>query len=246
MKNRNKQKKPSIEKLDVFYVLEQKKELIQRVAAENFFSGNFLDIGCGRMPYKNIIEPYVEKYTGVDIENEIYQNELKPDVFWNGSVLPFENSTIDSAMLVEVLEHIPETKKVLDEISRVLKENAALLITVPFLWNLHDIPNDEYRFTPYSLKRFLNNSGFSIIDMQAFGNWHASMATMLGLYVRRAVKSSWKKYALSVLLRPLIIKLFEKDKKANHRNFNNGMMINGIWCLAKKSNNGYNQQKQNV
>ena len=76
--------KLTIENMDVFFPLTQKKDLITRVSKE-YLNGRLLDLGCGTMPYKNIIleNSNVVEYTGVDIENPIYQTHNKPDFFWD-------------------------------------------------------------------------------------------------------------------------------------------------------------------
>jgi len=83
------------------------------------------------------------------------------------------------------MEHCKEPEIVLKEIYRVLKPESIFILKVPFLRNLHEVPNDEYRYTPYSLERHLKNSGFSNIEVKATGGRHVSMAQMLGLWVRR-------------------------------------------------------------
>lgn len=199
-----------------------------------FFKGNFLDIGCGRMPYKTIIEQSkkLEKYIGLDIINPTYQSEIKPDLFWDGEHIPMENSTIDSAMLIEVLEHVPSPQTVLQEIRRVMNKDGVLLITVPFLWPLHDVPHDEYRYTPFSLERLLNQSDFEVLEMEALGGWNASLGTMLSLYVKRYLGGRKQRIAL-FFLKPIIKWLFKRDKKNDHSTFRESSMITGLWCLAK-------------
>jgi len=170
---------------------------------------------------------------GVDIENIIYQKTIKPDCFWDGYEVPIENSTFENAILIEVLEHMPKPENTLKELSRLLKKDANLLITVPFLWTLHDVPNDEYRYTPFSLKRMLESNDFEIVNMESFNGWHGSMASMLALYARRGIPAKYRKI-FSILILPIVKYLMKKDSKARKTNFNEGQMITGLWCLAKR------------
>jgi SAM-dependent methyltransferase len=200
------------------------------------FSGEILDIGCGKMPYKNYIlkNSNATKYTGLDIEDAlVYDSEVKPDFTWNGINMPFENNSFDCAFGTEVLEHCPEPEIILKELHRVLKEDAIFFFTVPFLWNLHEVPHDEYRYTPFSLQRHLENSGFKDIEIKALGGWHASLAQMLGLWVRRAPMSAKKRKVLSSVLKPFILFLIKKDKNLTI-NFKEGQMITGLYGIAKK------------
>ena len=73
-----------------------------------------------------------------------------------------ENNNYDSAICLEVLEHIPDRYKALKEINRVLKQNGILILSVPHLSRLHEIPNDYYRYTKYGLQVLFNGSCFEV------------------------------------------------------------------------------------
>ncbi|GHC60008.1 class I SAM-dependent methyltransferase [Ulvibacter litoralis] len=198
--------------------------------------GELLDIGCGKMPYRKYIleNSEVGNYIGLDIESAlVYDNDTKPDFTWNGITMPFENSSFDCAFGTEVLEHCPEPEIVLKEVYRVLKPGGVFFFTVPFLWNLHEVPHDEYRYTPFSLQRHLSNSGFSEINIKATGGWHASMAQMLGLWVRRSSMPSNKRKILSNVLMPIIKYLIKIDRPSEVV-FKEGQMITGLYGLVKK------------
>ena len=200
------------------------------------FENNLLDIGCGKMPYKEYIleNSNVKRYIGLDIESALkYDSIIKPDYTWNGISMPFENNSFECAFGTEVLEHCPDPEIILKETYRVLKREGLFFFTVPFLWNLHEVPHDEYRYTPFSLKRHLENSGFKDIEIEALGGWHASMAQMLGLWVRRSPMNSKMKGILSLMLKPVIHFLIKKDKNIKV-NFIEGQMITGLYGTAKK------------
>jgi len=201
-----------------------------------FFKDKLLDIGCGKMPYRNYIldNSNVEEYIGLDIESAItYDQSVKPDFTWDGHVMPFDDNSFDCAFGTEVLEHCPDPEKVLREVYRVLKPDGVFFFTVPFLWPLHEVPNDEYRYTPFSLERKLSDTGFNTIKIQATGGWHASMAQMLGLWVRRSDMPNSKRRILSVILKPVIKKLIAMDtnKKVT---FKESQMITGLTGIAYK------------
>lgn len=198
--------------------------------------GTLLDIGCGKMPYKNYIleNSSVTHYVGLDIENALeYDATIKPDYTWDGRVMPFGDNFFNCAFGTEVLEHCPNPEVVLKEVWRVLKYDGVFFFTVPFLWNLHEVPHDEYRYTPFSLERHLRNSGFKEIEIKATGGWHASMAQMLGLWVRRSPMSSRKRSFFSIILKPIIKFLIQLDAKTKVH-FVSGQMITGLYGTAKK------------
>lgn len=198
--------------------------------------GSLLDVGCGKMPYKNYIlaQSDVTDYVGLDIEQAlVYDAEISPDYTWDGVTMPFEDDRFDCVIATEVLEHCPEPEVVLNEVFRVLKPQGVLFFTVPFLWNLHEVPHDEYRYTPFSLQRHLCNSGFETIEIKATGGWHAAMAQMLGLWVRRSPMAKKKRRILSALTLPIIKWLIRKEnlKKVV---FKEGQMITGLTGTAIK------------
>jgi len=200
------------------------------------FKGNLLDIGCGKMPYKEFIveNSSVDTYVGLDIENALeYDVDIKPDFTWDGKKMPFENDSFGSAFGTEVLEHCPEPKVILNETYRILKTGGCFFFTVPFLWNLHEVPHDEYRYTPFALKRLLSEAGFKKIEITPTGGWHASMAQMLGLWVRRAPIKNNKRKWLSRILKPVIKQLIQKDQQSKIE-FIEGQMITGLYGIAFK------------
>lgn len=199
-------------------------------------TGCLLDAGCGKMPYKDYIleKGFVKEYVGLDVETALaYDEKVKPDYTWDGKIMPFENDSFDSCIATEVLEHCLEPEVFLCEVNRVLKSGGTVFFTVPFLWNLHEVPNDQYRYTPFSLERHLNGSGFHDIQIMATGGWHASMAQMMGLWVRRAPISEGKRFLLSLLFKPIIKYLLKRDKVLDY-SFSEGQMITGLYGFAKK------------
>jgi SAM-dependent methyltransferase len=226
--------KLGVRNLDIFYI----RKSILEVMTNNMhlMNGELLDFGCGKMPYKKFVldNSKVEKYVGLDMETALeYDAAIRPDATWDGKVMPFEPNSFNCAFGTEVLEHCPDPEIVLKEVHRVLKKDGLLFFTVPFLWNLHEVPHDEYRYTPFSLQRHLENSGFRDIEIKATGGWHASMAQMLGLWVRRSPIHSLKRKLLSFLLKPIIKRLIVKDSKST-TTFNEGQMITGLYGTAKK------------
>lgn len=224
----------SIENLDIFYVRTSILLALKKILPK--FSGNLLDIGCGKMPYKRLIleSSQIKSYTGIDIENSIeYDSKIIPDFTWDGDVLPFESDCFDCSISTEVLEHCPKPETFLKEAYRVLKPGGMFFFTVPFLWNLHEVPHDEYRYTPFSLERHLKCSGFKEIEMYPLGGWHASMAQMLGLWLRRAPMNPNLRKILSYGIKPVFKYLLKKENFQN-TSFREGEMITGLYGIAKK------------
>ena len=218
--------------LDIYYV----RQSILLALKENItlFKGKLLDIGCGKMPYKEFIvaNSTIEKYVGLDIEGALnYDADIKPDYLWDGITMPFADNSFDSAFGTEVLEHCARPEIILNEVYRVLKPGGVLFFTVPFLWPLHEVPNDAFRYTPFTLERLLTDASFVNIKLKPTGGWHASMAQMLGLWVRRSPMGERKRKWLVTVVKP-VIKYLLKLETYSKPGFYEGQMITGLSGLA--------------
>lgn len=174
--------------------------------------GTFLDVGCGLMPYKSILTSapsQIEKYIGLDINSEIYVADV--DLRWDGKKIPLPDASIDCAMATEVLEHCPDPILVLREVRRVLKPGGLIFFTVPFIWPIHDAPHDYYRYTPFVLERLLKDADLEDIKLRALGGWNASLAQMIGLWLKRAPMSEQSRLQMTRQLIPLYNQLIESD-----------------------------------
>lgn len=191
-----------------------RKEIFNAVSnASSLFRGKVLDSGCGIMPYKKIIleNKDIISYIGLDIETALDYDNVKPDYYWDGITMPFENETFDVVISTEVLEHIFNPDVYLIEVKRVLKPGGVLFFTVPFLMSLHEIPHDYYRYTPYSLEMIFKRIGFSDIKIRSMGGYNAAMAQMMGLWVNKFLWGK-KKKIMRIIVKPIIGYLYKKDK----------------------------------
>ncbi len=200
------------------------------------FYGGVLDVGCGFMPYKGTItsNPRVKKYIGMDLDVPAGYADIEPDLKWNGEQIPLEDESVDCVMATEFLEHHAEPEMVLKEILRVMKPEGHFFATVPFLWNLHEIPHDEYRYTPYALEKHLKRAGFKNIEIKALGGWNLSLAQMIGLWAGFSPMNRFVRSVVKTLLFPFYALLIKTDRKPDTFDGFENSMFTGLCITASK------------
>jgi ubiquinone/menaquinone biosynthesis C-methylase UbiE len=111
---------------------------------KNYHPENMLDVGCGNGSRTVRIADYFEiqmnNTYGVDFEDHYVLdsrqrfNAIKVDLETND--LPFENDTFDLVVCNQVLEHLKEYKKVIENIIRVTRKNGCIVLGIPNLAHL--------------------------------------------------------------------------------------------------------------
>lgn len=163
--------------------------------------GVMLDFGCGCKPYRGLFN--VEKYIGVDIRESGHNHENEDiDIYYDGKILPFKNNYFDSFFCSEVFEHIFNLEDIMPEISRVLKPNSVVLITVPFVWNEHEKPFDFARYTSFGLSYILKKYGFRVLNIYKSTNDIETIFQMIAVYVFQKLlpKNKYLNLFLTVIL----------------------------------------------
>jgi SAM-dependent methyltransferase len=133
--------------------------------------GVVLDVGCGAQPHRPLVHRDAE-YIPIDTADakEHFGYEVPNTRYFSGDRWPVEDSSVDLVLCTEVLEHVLEPRRLLDEARRCLRPGGWLLLTVPFVARWHFIPHDYWRYTPSSLKYLLTSAGFENIAVYARGN----------------------------------------------------------------------------
>ena len=145
-------------------------------------SGMILDVGCGMKPYKSLLNASGSAYYGTDYPLTMkgsYGKSTKADFFSESTLLPFNNNTFDTLLSTQMLEHVSDPKKVIQEMGRVLKPGGIMILSAPMTWPLHEEPYDFFRYTLHGLRHLLQKANFEILDEIPRGNNFTTMAQML-------------------------------------------------------------------
>ena len=83
--------------------------------------------------------------------------------------LPFDDSSADTLLLSDVLEHVMHPWELMEEVTRILRPGGVLLLNVPFYYPLHSIPYDYHRFTEFALRAMCARAGLDVIELAPTG-----------------------------------------------------------------------------
>lgn len=127
-----------------------------------------LNLGCGRKVFKNnFINADISQLAEADIICDFEQS------------LPFKNNVFDGIYADNIIEHLSDVIKIMNEIWRVLREDGLLEIIVPHeksCWANAD-PTHKNRFNEFSFEYFLKNS--RVVDKRLKESYGISTAFSL-------------------------------------------------------------------
>jgi len=129
---------------------------------QQYARGALIDLGCGTMPYRSLIEGRVARYDSLDHRPQVEGVTFQADI---QAMTSIPDAAYDSAICLEVLEHVPNPFKAAAEIQRILKPGGILIVSVPHLSRLHEEPYDFFRFTRHGLVSLFQSAGFDVIQI---------------------------------------------------------------------------------
>ena len=115
----------------------------------------------------------------------------KIDIISDITNIPEDDESFDVILCTEVLEHLPEPIKALEEFKRLLRKNGVLILTAPFCSLTHFAPyHYSSGFNSYFYQYHLERLGFELKEVTRNGNFFE----YLGQEIRR-IPSVAEKYA---------------------------------------------------
>jgi len=166
----------------------------------NSLKGKLLDLGCGNKPYSEIYNEICDSSVGCDVPFSLHQKTdvevlcLAEDIDKH-----FEPSSFDCVLCTEVLEHTGDDRKVVENISRILKDDGTLIISTPFIYVLHEAPHDNRRYTFYGLKNILERNNFEIQSAFSMGGTLSSGFFIFYYSLTKIFYYSFKKIGINSL-----------------------------------------------
>jgi ubiquinone/menaquinone biosynthesis C-methylase UbiE len=148
-----------------------------------------LDAGAGEQQYKKFCNhlTYVsqdfaqyqptELKCGMQMPNWDYG---KLDIISDITSIPEADGSFDVVMCIEVLEHVPDPVKAINELSRLVRKGGTLIISAPFCSLTHFAPyHYSTGFSRFFYDKHLHNNGFTIVELSNNGNYFEYVAQEL-------------------------------------------------------------------
>jgi SAM-dependent methyltransferase len=206
---------------------------LTRVTLDRFIAAHAsplrtLDIGAQNGPYGS----HFPRRVALDV-----QRGIGVQVIGDAQALGICDASFDVVLCTEVLEHLPEPQRAIDEIYRVLVPGGQLLLTTRFLFPIHDAPHDYFRFTKYGLRHLLRR--FDITELQEETDAVGTLAVLLqrlGMQAetlhRTPFRALWLLWAQMV--RPFSFLITQEFGDSRRLQRERGIMTSGYHVACRK------------
>jgi SAM-dependent methyltransferase len=169
-----------------------------------------LDIGGTREKQRG---RFRTEHFGLRVTTVNISGERHPDIVADAAALPIEDGLFDAAICSEVLEHVPEPDRILQEAHRILRDGGKLFICVPFLHRIHPDPEDYGRYTDTYWQKHLTAIGFHVAYIEKHGGYWTVLMEMLSMVAAGRIAAG-PSYAAA--LAPALASMQELRKLAVH------------------------------
>ncbi len=188
-----------------------------------------LDLGCGpHAPYAK----YFPNRVGFDIVSG-----PGVDVVGDAHNLPFENDKFDLILCTDVLDHLHSPQVVIREMQRVLKPGGKVISITRFVFPLHDVPHDYYRFTKYGLRYLFRD--WEILELSEEANTIETIAVIFQRigYQCEVLRLKPLKMVFLIaarILQPLSFILTKQFGDISSKNEETNILVSGYYMVCKK------------
>lgn len=186
--------------------------------------GKILNIGAGQVLWiENEVFLGKKNFISLDIneKNLSVNNKAENKMVADATKLPFKNNEINQVIILDVLEHIKDHEKVLEEINRVLKKKGRLVICVPndtllsFLNPVRYVQHERH-YTIKQITNLLKDKGFKVKEVFAGGG----IFELMNLYTHFFIK-----YTTGRIINPKFFNKLRDYEYYKHSNSGNEIAI---------------------
>ncbi len=139
------------------------RDFVQECADDGLLNGRVLDHGCGKSPYREIVERAGGDYWGWDHPgNPGYVATTEGSVYHMGDDPPL--GPFDAIICTQVVQYVRSPRRFLYDLRFSLRRGGWLLMTGPTNWPIVE-KEDRHRFTAEGIRLELKDAGFSQIEV---------------------------------------------------------------------------------
>ena len=161
-------------------------------------AGDVIDLGA-----KSRENSYFELLEKTDVTSFTFADYFHsgPDIVQIDFEKPFdiEDARYDEILAFNVLEHIYNYDRFVNECYRIAKPGARFHMVVPFIWKFHEDPYDFHRYTHQALEKTLVNNGWEVIDISpTLDGQFSVVCALFESYLPRFLKRYAQTLAMSI------------------------------------------------
>jgi SAM-dependent methyltransferase len=144
-------------------------KFLNSVADEGYFKGRVLDYGCGRSPYRRLIERSGGDYHGFD-RLDIPEAEWEEEVGLDFVV----SNEFDTILCTQVIQYVRDLLRLFKAFLYSLESRSGILVlSYPTNWPEVE-ETDLRRFTKAGMAALLTEAGFSILRHERRATIHST------------------------------------------------------------------------
>ncbi|MFY9458081.1 MAG: methyltransferase domain-containing protein [Candidatus Spechtbacterales bacterium] len=127
--------------------------------------GRVIDLGSTKK--RSSYYGFLRIRTDKDIVScDLSDADIKTDLENN---IPAEEGSFDTVLCFNLLEHIYNSNRLINEARRVLALGGSMVGFTPFLLRVHGSPHDYFRYSEPALQKMFSRAGFSAVWVKYIG-----------------------------------------------------------------------------
>jgi 2-polyprenyl-6-hydroxyphenyl methylase/3-demethylubiquinone-9 3-methyltransferase len=162
------------------YDVQRRLSLINRLISKGSPKGTALEVGCGTGAITPALLNRGLTVTIGDISAKLAETTAArygvTGVECDATAIPFPDKSVDLVLSSEVIEHVPDPRRALQEMCRVLKGEGLLIVTspnklwFPLLWiaqkvGARNFSGNEIWLWPTEARKIIEDQGCKILEM---------------------------------------------------------------------------------
>jgi SAM-dependent methyltransferase len=132
-----------------------------------------LDAGAGSAPYAEFFAHVSLEMADVCLTPTKDYSHI--DLVCDVIDIPVEDDRYDLVWCSQVLEHVKEPLRAIQEFRRILKPGGEAWLTAPFVHAEHEVPWDFYRFSRYAWGYFAEAAGFEVVEIEPLEGYYGTL-----------------------------------------------------------------------